>query len=81
MLNTNFKRYNLFNILAFIFFGECAYYLGVFAFNHDIKFLLISIIQFLVCILFGMVENHYFNKTYQLKKNAKKEFTKENKNK
>lgn len=81
MFNSIYKRYNLFNFLAFMFFGYSAINIGIFITNNNTKFLLVSIIYILLCFIFAIYETKYFNKTYQLKKNAKKEFTKENKNK
>lgn len=79
MFNTNLKRFNLFNILSFWFFGNCAYYLGLSVQAESFTAFLVSLVAFLLCIIFSIFENKYFNRTYQLKKNAKKEFVKQNK--
>ncbi|MBE5757332.1 MAG: hypothetical protein E7345_00160 [Clostridiales bacterium] len=53
---------------------------GVFSVTSNKINALIGCIDFLLSVIFAMRYAKYFNKTYQLKKNAKKEITKENKN-
>lgn len=77
--NTNLKRFNLFNYLSIFLFAFgvvfCARF-GVTQLYLDLSF---SIYSFLSSIIFTIYSEKYFDKTYQLKKNAKKEITKENK--
>lgn len=77
--NTNLKRFNLFNYLSTFLLIFCFFFFGRFCVIKLYLDLSFSIYCFLLSIIFAIYTDKYYDKTYQLKKNAKKEITKENK--
>lgn len=79
MFNSNYKRYNFYSCLSSLFSILSAFQLGIFITIKNNTNLYFAFIDLLIAIIFCIFGSKYFNRTYQLKKNAKKEFTKENK--
>lgn len=81
MLNTNYKRYNFYSFLSSLFSLMSMFQLGIYFATKNSTNAYFFIIIGLTAMLWYIYSSIYFNKTYQLKKNAKKEITKENNNK
>ena len=81
MLSSNFKRYEFFTFIAGLFFMAVAFMLGRYSICKIDIILLYVLIFALVGVIFFIYSEKYFNLTYQLKKNSKKEFAKKNERK
>lgn len=81
MFNSNYKRCHFFNFISSMFSILSAFQLGIFITIKNNTNLYFAFIYLLIAIIFCIYGSKYFDKTYQLKKNAKIEFTKQNKNK
>ena len=76
LLNTNFKKCLFYFILMFIFLMDFMFQVGIYSVTSNIVSALIGAIFILLTFICCMLFAKYFGKTFQLKKNAKKELTK-----
>jgi len=74
MLNSNFKRYHFFSFISSMFSILSSFQLGIFFSIKNNTNLYFAFIYLLLAIIFCIYGCKYFNKTFQLKKNAKRDF-------
>lgn len=77
--NTKLKRYDFLSFMCIGFAMLCMLQFGIFIATNNYFNLSFAIYDLLLSIIFEIHSDKYFKLTYQLKKNAKKEITKENK--